>query len=747
MMQEKGFDLSRYDVIWNTQSRNAGDSMPLGGHDVGCNVWAEEGKLYLYLAQSGAFDEEGRMCKAGRLCLTFDPPLAEEGFSQHLRLRSGDMTVQGRCGQAFVELLLWAETERSVVHIQMKSDSPVRMGCSWQTWRGENGEAENKDEILHQDGEILVWHRNSRSGMLEERLAEQQIEHLREYFPDVEKNRTFGALLQAPDMVRNGTETGQYGENLYTGFRLVTPGAVQEQTIHIALHTAQTETVWQWNDEIRALARESEAAYPQRRENTLAWWEQYWQRSHVFIKPACSDTQDKDWQCGRNYQLFRYMLGCNAYGEYPTKFNGGLFTVDPIMCRRREGFGSRCPDDRDWGGLIFTAQNQRLVYWPMLRSGDFDMMAPQFEFYRRMLPAMKKRTEHFFGLQDAACFAEQLDANGLSAFYGKYGLDYPLQVRYHHVDAVEFSFMILCWARACGGDLSPYLDLIDAVLSFYDKFYPELDENGKRIIFPSTSLETFHSGKTLSVFGPAGVEAADYDPDHVAVTNPSDVIAALEDTLHALLESGAGTGEQKARWQRLYDQLPPIPTEQRNGYRVIAPCVDTRHDLIANCELPQLYTVFPYQHYALTKPDLEMARNTYYYAWDIPDQLFYISWHQNGIFAARLGLALEARRYMWLKMADATGRRFPAFWGPGHDYVPDHNWGGSGMSGVQEMLLQEIDGKLLVLPAWPRDVDVNFKLWADHNTFVQVHYENGKLDCRVEPAARAKDLVLPDFAE
>jgi hypothetical protein len=24
----------------------------------------------------------------------------------------------------------------------------------------------------------------------------------------------------------------------------------------------------------------------------------------------------------------RYLLACNAHGEYPTKFNGGLFTFD-----------------------------------------------------------------------------------------------------------------------------------------------------------------------------------------------------------------------------------------------------------------------------------------------------------------------------------------------------------------------------------------------------------------------------------
>lgn len=40
-------------------------------------------------------------------------------------------------------------------------------------------------------------------------------------------------------------------------------------------------------------------------------------------------------------------------------------------------FYSRLPE---WGGGTMTAQNQRLVYWPMLKSGDFDMMPSQFDF-------------------------------------------------------------------------------------------------------------------------------------------------------------------------------------------------------------------------------------------------------------------------------------------------------------------------------------------------------------------------------
>ena len=56
-----------YNVIWHTQSADSSESMPLGGHDAGCNVWVQDDELCIYLAQSGAFDENGTMLKLGRL--------------------------------------------------------------------------------------------------------------------------------------------------------------------------------------------------------------------------------------------------------------------------------------------------------------------------------------------------------------------------------------------------------------------------------------------------------------------------------------------------------------------------------------------------------------------------------------------------------------------------------------------------------------------------------------------------------
>ncbi len=158
-------------------------------------------------------------------------------------------------------------------------------------------------------------------------------------------------------------------------------------------------------------------------------------------------------------------------------------------------------------------------------------------------------------------------------------------------------------------------------------------------------------------------------------------------------------------------------------------------------EIPQLYPVFPYEQYGLGRPDLQVAIDTWHYGTDIPAQKNHISWHQDNIFCARMGLTEEAAEITIKKLADGD-KRFPAFWGPGHDWLPDHNWGGTGMIGLQEMLMQTNGDAIYLLPAWPKDWDVDFKLHAPASTVVEGRVRDGKLtDLTVTPAERRADVV------
>lgn len=98
------------------------------------------------------------------------------------------------------------------------------------------------------------------------------------------------------------------------------------------------------------------------------------------------------------------MLASNVTGREPTLFNGGLFTFDPLYVNGKKGPGYT-PDHRQWGAA-FTAQNQRLVYRPMLKAGDFDLLPAGFSFYLNGLPNATARVRHYWK-HDGCCFEEQ----------------------------------------------------------------------------------------------------------------------------------------------------------------------------------------------------------------------------------------------------------------------------------------------------------------------------------------------------
>lgn len=92
--------------------------------------------------------------------------------------------------------------------------------------------------------------------------------------------------------------------------------------------------------------------------------------------------------------------------------------------------------------------------------------------------------------------------------------------------------------------------------------------------------------------------------------------------------------------------------------------------------------------------------------------------------------------------------RFPAFWGPNVDWIPDQDHGSVALIALQTMLLQSEDRKTLLLPAWPRNRSVDFKLHAPLQTTVEGSYQDGELiHLRVTPESRTKVFVFPAWLQ
>ncbi len=273
------------------------------------------------------------------------------------------------------------------------------------------------------------------------------------------------------------------------------------------------------------------------------------------------------------------------------------------------------------------------------------------------------------------------------------------------------------------------MPFVKSAIQFFDDHYrfrakqhfgQEFSNDGKYIFYPCMALETYTGN----------------------VKNPSDVIAALNVLTRDLqtLPEKYVSKEERKYYAVMKSRLPEMPTRQMNGFQVISPA--ETWDKIINQEIPQLYPVFPWGLFGIGKPGLDMAINTWKYGTDEARQKNHISWHQDAIFCARLGLAEEAKNITIKKLSDSQ-RRFPTFWGPGHDWVPDHNWGGSGMIGLQEMLMQTSENEIRLLPAWPEDWNVDFRLHAPENTIVEGSVRNGEIqDLKVTPESRLADVII-----
>jgi hypothetical protein len=246
-----------------------------------------------------------------------------------------------------------------------------------------------------------------------------------------------------------------------------------------------------------------------------------------------------------------------------------------------------------------------------------------------------------------------------------------------------------------------------------------LDGEGHLVLYPGTGAETYKMAY-----------------------NSTSTIAGLHTVLSRLLELPEKylSAEKRQHWEGMLKRIPSIAFREKEGHKTISPAWTWAR--INNSEIPQLYPVFPYGMYGVGKPDLDIAINTWKYGNDNADQKNYVSWHQDAIFCARLGLTDEAAAITIKKLQDSE-RRFPTFWGPGHDWVPDHNWGGSGMIGLQEMLMQTVDKKIYLFPAWPKDWDVSYKLHAPFNTTVEGVLKNGQIvSLKVTPESRRKDVEM-----
>lgn len=419
-----------------------------------------------------------------------------------------------------------------------------------------------------------------------------------------------------------------------------------------------------------------------------SWWANFWKGS--FVKLSNSDSK-ADYLEGLWYSNL-YQTASAAKGNYPYKFNGGIW--------------SHNKDDRDWGSGYWN-WNTRVMYWQLLAANKFKQMEPYFNLYSSVLEKVKAETPGKFGIGGPYNTIYPTAPPKVNIK----GAKFPETMLYTGEGVAENKYVFL--VLSTGTDISTiyyqnYLytkdnifltekayPLMRDVADFLISFSGEKDSNGKYNIFPANARETYWY-----------------------VKNPSDAIAGFKKLLSNLLaisDKVGATPAQKAIYQDYFDNLASLPSSEDNTTLIQAELplpADT------NGENPELEAIYPYSLFGIEKPGYEKALK----AFNLRKYVIPYGWSPEPIQAARLGLGNES-----LKLLIDGTKRFQVYANGLTSFDGNRNntyyteWNGVLGTTINEMLLQSYDNLIRVFPAFPQNDtwnDSKFTLRAENGFLV-----------------------------
>jgi len=750
---QKKNDVSVNNVVWTTPGDDSFGSMPLGNGDVGLNVWVEKnGDLVFYISKVNAFDAGHLLPKLGRVRVKMQPALSVSDFKQTLSLKDASILVQA----GDVQLKVWVDANKPVVCLEGKGKTARTATISLETLRPLINSTDSVKKsgtagvLFNDKSNRLAWCYRNQTSAWGDKFKKQNSPGMVAKTKDPILHRTSGCMVQGKGFIRLNNNS------------LVSKSKSTQFNCTVSVLSSQPENLQTWLADVAKTAKPDWKAH-------CAYWTSFWNRSYIHITNGGTgtfnldqcrytqfsqgslayeghktiDTQKNIDQINQKYALERFAEAAANRGEVPAPYNGSIFTMD-MPAGVQGAFGTInhpvSPDGRDWAQLSFMWQNTRHPLWAMAARGDYDAIKPSMEFVRNGLDICKDRCQKTFG-HDGAFIMEASWWHNLGVW------DWtavPPHLKYHLLASIE-TVAIMCEYYDHTKDTKflneTLLPCADEFLKFYELHYPKRNAHG--------------------IMQMEGVGCAE---TYQGVTNPATEMGCLKYVLTKLLSFDIDN-QRRTHWIALQKTMPEVPTRTIRGLDLLA--VGEKYNPgRVNCESPELYSIYPFKQVWLGEPKLlSNARQSLHLRTISLDGTEDFQgtetggWQSAPVQAAYLGLTREAARLASINFNDQFVNwndnippgtpfpnrprpRFPVFWECKMDGTPDNDHGANSVNTLQSMLLQSDGNKIFLLPAWPEEWDVNFKLCAANNTTIECEYSDGKVQSlRVTPESRRADIV------
>jgi len=473
------------------------------------------------------------------------------------------------------------------------------------------------------------------------------------------------------------------------------------------------------------------------------WWNNFWNRSWLLVSSSISGEIYELNNVTSKYigQRFLDSLDGRSHSNKSIKFNGQSFYID---------YGNKGhPDYKKWGSAYWW-QNTRNPYYSTHVCGDNDINIPIYNQYKNQLPLVQLRNNIWFNgtlTIGSGFYIETAEFTGLlqegtygANCYDKHNIYESITwIRYYYNGNLELINLLLNDYDYYMNDtiVEEYLiPITRMVYKHYIGFYNNITEKGKMYMYPASSLETWQCPDEPPIY-------------NNCVVNPTEQIAGLNYTSTRLLNlpNKFGTTEDRQLWQKINDIVPDIPLNITvNGTYVIPGLHLPNHTM--NKENTELYTVHPYKLYSFlsNKDDFKIINDTYNKR-QFPCNS---GWCQDILDASLLGRAYDAKNMVLNRNYKSNGPwKYDAFTPQHQDWLPSLDqleWMRVGLHymAIQNNFLDINDNNIYLLPAWPCEWNINFKLHAKQNTIVYFEYNatTKKYNLTVEPESRKNDIKL-----
>lgn len=708
-------------VHWAGASKNAREVLPLPGQrGAFATVQVYQGEVRIRLAHSGAYDADEFQRSLGVLRLR---PLGVD-LAKAKSVRQSLLTDQGLIElevitQEGIKLawLIWFGTETLI--IESTSSKPLGLEIGYGNWRAIPA-IKGDDRVTVVDGALLYTHQNSSQRRARQLATNQGIEE--KVLGGVIAERGYGMAIAG----RGGVRWQHPQAQLLWG----TPA--HEWLGHLPENAQQLVTVTlgaerKFNPEnlaARSLLLLDADVLNAVRETAKNRWLEFWRQSGVMINLKAG-KEDPAHRASLTHTLFKFIQSANQDGEVPIRPLGGML---PLLAP-----DTKNPDER-LQPLDFNGQSLRWLAWPHVLWGDPQLAQPVFRFYRERHDLAQARAKRLKIV--GAIYPEQLTLAGLGVgSVNAQGFPQDPLVTRHFTSSLEIGWMAVQAKLYANRDLRPDLPwILNSLRAIENLYTPKATAASKKA----------PSAPPLSE-GPWVLSPANALQVASGCTNPADLVAALNVIVPALAEHGDVAEKDRVLLRALAERLPALPLGKTDDVEYLA-VAEKFTRLNSNSELPEMHAVWPFGLAGVAQPTrLELARAT----WISPSVKQRRALGRPAVtFLASLGLAEEAGQALLASWGEnEVGATFPNLTGPQTLGSPDFIRAGDAMAGLHAMLVAaepKADGRIFLLPAWPKNWDVTFRLRVPGNTQIDAVIEAGSLrKFVIEPTSRRAHVVLP----